>query len=220
MTNAYRSFRELSSHEIEGLDWSLEYLDRGSPILVMAPHGGWIEPFTSEIARAVAGDDLSFYTFRGLSARRGRKGRRSLHITSHLFDEPVAARAAARAHAVLAVHGERSRDGRFVMVGGRCRWLGDAVARRLEEAGVQVRAPRPGLRGLDPRNICNRGTLGGGVQLEISEGLRSQLRQERGCRRIFVAAVRTALGEWADQVAWSVGPTRDGRAGEESNHEK
>lgn len=205
MTNAYRNFRELSTYEIEGLDWSLEYLDRGSPILVMAPHGGWIEPFTSEIARAVAGDDLSFYTFRGLSARRSRKGRRSLHITSHLFDEPVASRAAARVHAVLAVHGERSRDGRFVMVGGRWRWLGNAIARRLEKAGFPVRAPRPGLEGLDRLNICNRGTRGGGVQLEISEGLRSLLRQEEESRTPFVAAVRTALGEWAGQVARNAG---------------
>ena len=101
MPDRYRDFGELALQEEEGEDWTLEYMDRGSRILVMAPHGGWIEPFTTELARAMAGEDLSFYTFRGIKPEENH----TLHLTSHRFDVPVALKAAGRSEAVLAVHG-------------------------------------------------------------------------------------------------------------------
>jgi phage replication-related protein YjqB (UPF0714/DUF867 family) len=196
LRDAYRSFRELEAREVEGRDWSREYIPRGSATLVMAPHGGWIEPYTTELARAVAGGDLSFYTFQGLSEdRHGSRGT-SLHITSHRFDEPVALEAVARARRVLAIHGERSRDGAFVMVGGGSRRLRQALARKLEEAGFGLREPRRGLAGVDPRNLCNRGREGGGAQLELSEALRKRLRGSPEDRRSFVRAVRRVLLEF------------------------
>lgn len=42
--------------------------------------------------------------------------------------------------------------------------------------GFDVRKhPDPNLQGLDPRNICNRGTAGAGVQLELSREVRETL---------------------------------------------
>ncbi len=191
MTHAYRSFIELESKEREGEDWTREYVARGSRILVMAPHGGWIEPFTAELAAVVAGNDLSLYAFHGLKER----GNAVLHLTSHRFDEPLALRAVSSAIWVVAVHGERSRSDRFVMVGG----LWEPFRRRMEaafhEAGFSVRDPRKGLEGADPRNICNRGQSGVGGQLEISEGLRHHLREDSASLRRFTSAVRRALFE-------------------------
>lgn len=189
MADTYRSFRELEEAEREGEAWSREYVDRGSRVLVMAPHGGWIEPFTTEVARAVAGPDLSFYAF---SAERERDNER-LHITSHRFDEPQALQAVRGAEIVLAIHGERTRDRAFVMVGGRHQGLRRALRAALEEAEVPVEEPREGLGGRHPRNICNRGRAGAGAQLELSEGLRRHLRREPEALERFAAVVRKAF---------------------------
>ena len=187
--DCYRNFQELAKHEPEGSAWSTEYVPRGSRILVMAPHGGWIEPFTCDLAALVAGEEFSFYAFRGF----GSPGGQTLHLTSHRFDEPTALQAAAEAQRVVAIHGERTRDRPFVMVGGLwdrfCRELSEALA----EAGFPVKEPRPGLGGRNPRNICNRGGRGGGGQLEISEGLRRALRQDHGTKGRFVEVIRAVL---------------------------
>ncbi len=189
VTDRYRSFSELQAREPEGESWVLEYEPRGSRILVMAPHGGWIEPYTTELAAAIAGEELDFYSFEGIRPR----GARGLHLTSHHFDEPVALKAASRVDAVLAVHGERTGDQAFVMVGGGGTDLVQAVARRLRGDGFLLLPPRPGLEGRNPENICNRGAGGGGVQLELSEGLRRALRRDASLQDAFVEAVRSVL---------------------------
>ncbi|MGW8267279.1 MAG: poly-gamma-glutamate hydrolase family protein [Longimicrobiales bacterium] len=186
MTDTYRCFRELQESEREGEDWALERVDRGSRILLLAPHGGWIEPLTTELAKAIAGAEFSFYSFVGLKSG----GNERLHLTSHRFDEPLALEAVARADRVLAIHGERSRHGAFVMVGGRWDEMRAALCSALRGAGFRVLEPREGLGGRHRRNICNRGRLGGGGQLELSEGLRRQLREEAAVQEAFVSTVR------------------------------
>jgi phage replication-related protein YjqB (UPF0714/DUF867 family) len=189
MADTYRSFRELAEAEREGRDWVRDHEDRGSRILVMAPHGGWIEPLTTELARAVAGGEFSYYSFRGIKA----KGNVGLHITSHHFDEPVALKAAAAADQVLAIHGERTERRAFVMVGGGCEGMRAALSEALAEAGIPLRAPREGLDGRHRRNICNRGRFGKGGQLELSEGLRARFRENPALQARFVRAVRKVL---------------------------
>ena len=189
MPDTYRSFRELQDSEREGKDWARKHEDRGSRILLLAPHGGWIEPLTTELAQAVAGPDFSFYSFLGLKDG----GNARLHLTSHRFDDPLALEAVAKADRVLAIHGERSRHGAFVMVGGRWDELRMALSRVLGEAGFRVREPREGLGGLHRRNICNRGRLGAGGQLELSEGLRMHFRRDSANQQAFVRAVRRVL---------------------------
>ncbi len=191
MPDTYQSFQELESCEREGESWAREYVDRQSRILVMAPHGGWIEPYTSDLARLVAGNDLSFYTFKGLKAENNE----TLHLTSHLFDEPLALRAVSMATWVLAIHGERSSDGAFVMVGGLWGGFQEKMAAVFRKSGIQVENPRAGLGGVHPRNICNRGRAGAGGQLEISEGLRRQLRKDEDLLLHFTGIVRDALVE-------------------------
>jgi phage replication-related protein YjqB (UPF0714/DUF867 family) len=155
----------------------------------MAPHGGWIEPYTAELARAIAGDNFSLYTFHGLKEGDNQ----SLHITSHHFDEPLALEAASGAEWVVAIHGERSGDEAFVMVGGAGAELAGTVAAALRELGIEVAPTRPGLGGLNPLNICNRGMKGAGIQLEISGGLRRRLREEPADLEAFVTCVRGVL---------------------------
>ena len=189
VADTYGNFRELAGAEKELEAWTREYLDRGSRILVMAPHGGWIEPFTSELAEAVGGPDLSFYTFRAV--KRGENQR--LHLTSHRFDEPLALKAVGRARRVLAIHGEASREAAFVLVGGGWEECVEALTGSLSEAEFAIRRPRKGLAGRHPTNICNMGRLGPGVQLEISEALRRELREDPARMGRFVEVVRRCI---------------------------
>jgi phage replication-related protein YjqB (UPF0714/DUF867 family) len=191
MPDIYQSFSELEANEREGESWSREYVDRGSRILVMAPHGGWIEPYTSKLARLVAGNDLSFYTFQGLKPSENE----TLHLTSHRFDEPLAMEAVSAAHWVLAIHGERSQEEVFVMVGGLWDGFQAKLTAAFREAGIPVQPPREGLEGIHPENICNRGLTGAGGQLEISEGLRRRLRKDEETLFQFVEIVRGGLLE-------------------------
>jgi len=113
MTNSYERFGDLSAREIEGQDYAIRICLRNGPILVMAPHGGKIEPGTAEIAETIAGNDHSFYTFEGIKA----DGNGVLHIQSHLFDEPRAIEAVKGAEIVISVHGHADREDGFVMIG-------------------------------------------------------------------------------------------------------
>jgi phage replication-related protein YjqB (UPF0714/DUF867 family) len=81
----YNNFKELVDHEVQGQDYQIGIELRDPRVLIMAPHGGKIEPTTGEIAAAITGDDCSFYCFEGL-----KTDSHPLHIESHLSDEPLA----------------------------------------------------------------------------------------------------------------------------------
>ena len=189
MVRAYKSFGEFAGQETEGKDYTIRTCLRNSRVLVMAPHGGKIEPGTTEIAEAIAGDDHSFYTLEGIKA----DGNGVLHVQSHLFDEPRAIEAATDTEIVVTVHGHADRENRFVMAGGLDTVLKSEIERELRTAGFQIRGATQGLKAIDPANICNRGRSGKGVQLEISRKLRDSFRADGGCLREFADTVRRGI---------------------------
>jgi phage replication-related protein YjqB (UPF0714/DUF867 family) len=189
MNDTYKDYRELTKHERKGIDYTIEYRNRCSAILVAAPHGGKIEEYTTELCMDIAGNDLSYYSLAG----KKRNNNRSLHIASHRFDEPVAIDAASHADIVVTIHGHQSKTGEFVMIGGRHAALIIAFERDLKNSGFMCRKPAQRMPGKDPNNLCNRGRLGMGVQIEIGNGLRSRLRADRRLRKAFIDAVRTVL---------------------------
>lgn len=189
MASFYQSFKDLVEHEVEGRDYQIRIEVRDPSILIMAPHGGRIEPTTEIIAEAIAGADYSFYSFEGLKAN----GNDILHIESHLFDEPGALQTVKQADIVITVHGQIDQKDGFVMVGGLDESLGYKIKQQLEEAGFEIRIPTEGLMGTDPQNICNRGKLKQGVQLEISRKVRDLLRNDKDRLQIFVDAVKRAI---------------------------
>lgn len=189
MTSRYNSFNELRSRESEGEDYQVRFHRRDGRVLIMAPHGGNIEPMTSEIAEAIAGENYSLYSFEGLKA----EGNRGLHIESHLFDEPRALQAVEKADIVVTVHGQLNHQEEFIMVGGLYVDLRSEIRRQLEEADFRTRPPTEGLQGIDPDNICNRGRWKGGVQLEISRKVRDLLRADVNRLQTFADAVRKAI---------------------------
>jgi len=169
MGGKYASYRELCETEQEGRDYRIRSWPGHSGIAVMVPHGGEIEPGTTEIAEAVAGNGHAFYSFEGIKPDRNQ----DLHVPSTRFDEPVAEEIAATATRVITIHGCRERE-EAVVVGGLDAELRESIKGRLEEAGFSVRED-PRLPGRSRMNICNRCQGGRGVQLEVTRGLRKHL---------------------------------------------
>jgi phage replication-related protein YjqB (UPF0714/DUF867 family) len=164
----YGSFAELARHEVLGRDYRVSSLRRPrSPVLIVAPHGGMIEVGTSEIARLIAGEEHSLFAFEGLKPHGAN---RDLHITSHRFDHPECLAMAARCEVVLAVHGCTGES--RIHVGGLDEGLAAEVAAHLALAGFPIEAASEKYPGRHPFNICNRGSLAKGVQLEITYDFR------------------------------------------------
>lgn len=191
MADEFDSFAKLSEKYREGSDFKIEALSRGSKILIMAPHGGKIEPGTSRIAQEIAGGDYSLYLFEGFLLEDNRR----LHITSAKFDEPKALKMLADATYVVTVHGRRNNDDpECIWIGGLCVEGCEAVARNLRELGFSASINSTGeLAGRAKENICNRGKLDRGIQLEIPRSVRDCLMGSDEKRRIFAEAVRKAL---------------------------
>ncbi|MEI9479295.1 MAG: poly-gamma-glutamate hydrolase family protein [Deltaproteobacteria bacterium] len=196
MVRVYKSFGELSEREREGQDYRIDTCFRDKRVLVMAPHGGQIEPGTTEIAEAIARDDFSFYSFEGIKLR----GNGVLHIESHLFDEPRALEMVEKTDSVVSVHGQADTIDEFVMVGGLNTDFRSEIERELGRSGFRTLEPSGGLMAIDPRNICNRGRSGKGVQLEISRRLRDSLRIDEDLLRKFADAVRRGVRLYLEQV--------------------
>lgn len=187
----YAGFAELSLREREGIDYQIRSHQRNSAVAITAPHGGKIEPGTSEIAEAVAGERFTFYAFEGI--KRGRN--HDLHITSTLFDEPECVALLQRAGAVVAIHGLADISAEYVSVGGAHDALKRVVVTALRDAGFDGREDDdPARCGADSRNICNR--FSPGVQLEISRALRDRLQEGTEDLEEFAACLRNALIEF------------------------
>lgn len=129
-----------------------------SKVCVISPHGGKIEPGTSELVKAIAGDDFSWYLFEGIQEGRGNK--KQLHIKGQLFDEPKAVTFVGQRPFVLALHGYSSATPR-TFIGGRNQAARERIRDllRMGAFDVPVFGKTPAnIRGLSCDNICNRGS--------------------------------------------------------------
>ncbi len=78
---------------------------------------------------------------------------------------------------------------KFIYLGGLDKMLKESIADELVSRGIIVPKGYGRFKGLNPDNICNRGANKKGVQLEISRGLRDDLKK----RQIIFEAVQAAL---------------------------
>ncbi len=182
---------------------------RNSRIAMIAPHGGGIEPGTSEITKALAGNEFSAYCFEGMKSRSNN----DLHITSAFFDEPKCAQLVNNSQVVVAIHGCADRKHRISYIGGLDGNLKIAVMEALRKGGFNVEEDDSHHSGRDSRNLCNRGGAGRGLQIEITEGLRRQMFEglgRRGRRQPtqffdeFVAIVRGVLLEAEEEYRHAI----------------
>lgn len=168
MADSYDSFSTLTKNARQDRDFRVRLLERRGTTVVVAPHGGEIEPGTSEIAEAIAGDDFSFYAFEGIKPRNNCE----LHITSTRFDEPKGIALITASPRAITIHGEDS-ERQVVFLGGTDARILNQLRDSLAVSGFSVeRHKSPFLQGKEPANICNRAANGVGVQLELSRGLR------------------------------------------------
>ena len=194
----YADFAELEQNERKGEDYAILYRKSDSKIAIMAPHGGGIEPGTIEIADAIAGNEHTFYAFKGIK----KSGNKVLHITSSMYDEPTGLKTSKNAFIVISIHGCRDKK-EMIFIGGKNQELKQELMYALRAVGfMAVISEEPGLRGISPENICNRCKSGEGVQIEVSRGLREKmignlgrrsLRKKTECFHNFVNTIRDAI---------------------------
>ncbi|MEK7530942.1 MAG: poly-gamma-glutamate hydrolase family protein [Patescibacteria group bacterium] len=189
---SYRDFKELFENETRGRDFEILTLKRPSPFLIMAPHGGYIEFSTAEIAYFVAGDRYSYYGFLGIKDT----GNNRMHVSSNSYNEPVANVMAKEADTVITIHGMVRDPGReWAVVGGKDEVLRARIISELNAAGIEVEDgdQYPTLAGTRPSNICNQGRRKRGVQIELSTKLREQCMADRAVLEALKSAIDKAI---------------------------
>jgi len=189
MPDFYANFQELQLNEQKDRDYRINVSRHWHQVLIIAPHGGKIEPYTSQIAQWIAAEDFAWYSFEGLKGQDIRM----LHITSHKFDEPTVLQALQGAHTVMTIHGLKNRIDEFLMIGGLDTTLGSELRVELQHQGFTVRESEQPYRGVRATNICNRGWSGKGVQLEISYALRIRIFEDAECRFRFIDTIRLVI---------------------------
>jgi phage replication-related protein YjqB (UPF0714/DUF867 family) len=190
-----------------GRDLRVEFGDsKIDQCLLIAPHGGGIEPGTSEIMRAVASlGGWAWYDFAGF-LRQGNK--EQLHIASTRFNEPTLMALLPQTKFVVAFHGADEMGSPLACIGGKWKrgreTLIYAINAASKEHGLRAVDVTEGslayhLRGLDDDNLTNRGKSGEGVQIEFSREARNLLfppnasRESRGRRSAHLRPLAKCL---------------------------
>jgi phage replication-related protein YjqB (UPF0714/DUF867 family) len=187
-----------STRCLRGRDWEVSSKERRSDVIVFSFHGGEVESSTSEVSGLIADHfGWSRYDFEGHGTSTCLGGERDsvrLHITATKFNDPVALDLAARHRKGVAIHGYSSSRGNergVICVGGsnsgqikrfisavssnRSRFKGYWLEGVNAAAGDSWKGANcSGLGGTARSNLVNR-VGDGGLQLEMSEGLKSDL---------------------------------------------
>lgn len=178
-------FSDLAKVQAEGSDFRVHIRSNAKPsIAAMAPHGGSIEQGSSEVAREIAGADFNLYLFEGI---RPAGNYAALHLTSHKFDETRCVELLSNCDHVIAIHGCRG-EKQQALVGGLDEPLKSSLAQAIAGLGIDTRLQGHQFPAVEPKNICNRGRRGVGVQIEMTVALRRQ-----GPCYAISAAIRSVL---------------------------
>jgi phage replication-related protein YjqB (UPF0714/DUF867 family) len=171
LTDRYLNFNQLLASEKKNVDFRRRVKQRNSGWLILAPHGGGIEPGTSELAVAIARFNHSLYMFEGIKMSDNK----TLHITSTQFDDPQLLKLLNSSNRTIAIHGCSGNE-QIAYVGGLQDDMRDKIIARLSENGIKATiSSNPSLQGRDINNICNRNSTGKGMQIELTDGLRSTM---------------------------------------------
>jgi phage replication-related protein YjqB (UPF0714/DUF867 family) len=186
-TDTYTCFAELDVHETHGTDYRVRMIDRSAAAaVILAPHGGGIEIGTSQLAARIARGRHSLFLFEGLKPPWQNRG---LHITSHRFDHPMCVALVSRKPVTLAVHGCRGES--KIYLGGLDTELKTRLTAKLVAAGFPATSDNHPYLGLNPLNICNRGSRGQGAQIELTRDFRDATHRHR-----IAPLIREVLDEY------------------------
>ncbi len=152
-----------------GVDYRVRWKAGRFPLLIMAPHGGKIEPGTSQLAEKIAGRDFWFYAFEGI---RKRENYRRLHIPSTFFNEPTWKVISRMVYSTVTIHGLNTNE-KTIILGGRYKDGCYLVKNVLEEHGFSVTfSSRLDIAGMSKKNVVNINQSGKGIQVEIGRAIR------------------------------------------------
>jgi len=161
-----------------------------SRLLVIAPHGGKIEPRTSRLAKAIAGSEHSLYLFEGIMQSHNKH----LHITSHNFDEPCALKMISDCDVAIGIHGRCDRDDKKgVYLGGRDKKFKKCLDESIRKAGFTSKMHGHDFPAEKKLNICNRGLSKKGAQIEIPKTLRDEFLKDEVQLERFANSIRQAI---------------------------
>jgi phage replication-related protein YjqB (UPF0714/DUF867 family) len=184
MSDKYSNFAELAENE-EG-NYTIECIDRSSTIVIVAPHGGKIETHTTDIAKSIADNEYSFYSFVG----QKQMNNRYLHITSHNFDEPKCLELIGKSNVVVTIHGckDITTNQKEIFIGGLNKELRKKFIDFLQVKDFSISIIDK-FKGELHDNICNRGLIKKGIQFELTESFRN----DKELRERFIEVVREFL---------------------------
>jgi phage replication-related protein YjqB (UPF0714/DUF867 family) len=204
VADKYSSVLAIKQRFAEGRDYRIRYKDHGSWATIISPHGGYIEPGTSAVARAIAGNTYNFFDFQAL--RRGSA--QEFHVTATKFRDPVLSMLLETSVVAVSVHCMGTHGSAVIWLGGLNRRLKELTLAALEERGFAVDPDAPRYKGESPQNVVNLPARQG-VQLELSAELLASLFAGKSCfyssgrrpRTSFrfaelVSAVRSALNQY------------------------
>lgn len=172
------------------IDYQIEVNETDSNVTVVAIHGGKIEKGTTEIAYALAShNNYNYYSFLGLKSTDNF----ALHVPSDKFGESVALKMISGSKSTLSLHGCTGAK-EFTYIGGRDTELANKLKESLTEHGFTVKDAPKELAGVSPDNIVNKDIDERGVQIEISEGLRTKfLSADKQSLNSYVLAISEAV---------------------------
>ena len=194
----YQSYEKLRNSVQEGRDYLIDSHQGITDAVIIAPHGGKIEPGATEITKAIAGEEHSYYSLEGLKPGNNH----DLSIPSEKFDEPSALKMVRQANRVIAIHiffsGQQEE---LVHIGGLDTDLKQKIKDNLEEKGFSTQESGANFESENPQNICNRGKRKKGVNIGIARallqkllnGLKSKNTNEPTLYHRFIQAIRDAL---------------------------
>ena len=187
----YQSYKQLKD-----TDYRIETHQGTSDAVIIAPHGGKIEPGATEIAKAIAGEDHSYYSLEGLKPGNNHH----LSIPSDKFDEPFALKIIGQANRVIAIHVFFDSK-ELVYIGGLDTDLRKKIEANLKQEEFKTIKPGYNFESENINNICNRGKTEKGVNIGIARGLlqkllnslKSEDSNEPTLYHRFIQAIRDAL---------------------------
>jgi len=148
---------------------------------IIAIHGN-TEPGTSDIAKQLAGEYFPLY----IDDKEG-------HIASHLyFNEEFELFTNSVGH-IVSIHGFKDTSSSITLVGGLAKDIISKITESLEKNGFTIKDPPENLDGDDTNNVCNRGRLKKGIQLELSKALRDELAHDDKRMKLFCGTIRGCL---------------------------
>ena len=209
---SFREFAELILYTIKDKDYRLIFRDCSADATIVAVHGGGIEPLTSELATAIAGQEHNLYDFRGLRAQ----GNDMLRIPIHRFDDMRLQNLMKRSQTAIAIQGAADAT-EIVHLGGRNKRLREIVREHLQQAGFETAGPTGCRPAHDPALFFNWPAQGG-IQIELPTCLRAQMAtsplegfrwEDASCWNTrfhaFVEAVRSALAVYQAEQKGDLG---------------